>query len=94
LNKQSPEYIRVREIIAKFLCTDVIAEFKWEWLGETDKERHRKQADFILSIKGIGIIADDQTIPKGLTARLNLPELDHYLYDETALSKSNFKKED
>ena len=62
MNKSTPEYMRVREEIGKYFCE--LLGFKWEWIGETDKERHREQADSILEIKGVAILADDQTPPK------------------------------
>ena len=61
-------------------------------MGEGNKDAWRKFADPILAIKGIAILADNQTIPHGLTARLNLPDLEHYLYADTALNNANFKK--
>ena len=50
MNKSSPEYIRVREEIAKKYC------------GHNSKIG-MILADRILAIKGIAIIADDQSLP-------------------------------
>jgi hypothetical protein len=69
MNKQSPEYIRVREEFAKKL-----ASFdNWNWEG-LDKETVRfnqgntqqtylGRADSILEIKGIAVLADEQELP-------------------------------
>jgi hypothetical protein len=77
--KSTPEYKRVREEIAKKYC------------GHNSKIGFIL-ADRILAIRGIAILADSQTLPHGLTARLNLPDLEHYLYAESALNKTHFKK--
>ena len=50
MNKSSPEYIRVREEIAKKYC------------GHNSKIGFIL-ADRILAIKGVAIIADDQSLP-------------------------------
>jgi hypothetical protein len=50
MNKQSPEYIRVREEIAKKYC------------GHNSKIGFIL-ADRILEIKGIAILADEQELP-------------------------------
>ena len=51
MNKSSPEYLRVREEIAKKYC------------GHNSKIG-MILADRILAIKGIAIIADDQKLPE------------------------------
>ena len=40
----------------------------------------------------VEIKSDDQSLPKGLTARLNLPHLEHYLYGQEALEEAGFIK--
>ena len=93
MNKTTPEYIRVREEIGKYFCE--LLGFKWEWIGETDKERHREQADSILEIKGVAILADEQELPHFFIAPsgrggFSAYELDKPTTDE--MLKSNFKK--
>ena len=53
MNKSSPEYIRVREEIAKKYC------------GHNSKIGFIL-ADRILAIQGLAILADDQSLPEGL----------------------------
>jgi hypothetical protein len=66
MNKSSPEYIRVREELAKKIFNmsienDSNPEDLWEAIA--DKKKRFAQADSILAIKGIAIIADDQNLP-------------------------------
>ena len=92
------EYERRREEIAKLLCS----EDGWDWEQINEEYRHlgdsiarstyRGIAAQILSLNGIEIRADDQSLPKGLTARLNLPDKEHYIYGEEALSQAGFIK--
>jgi len=63
VNKSTPEYIRAREEIAKKLCNELDHEY-WYKSDKISKETYRKNADSILEIKGIAILADDQTPPK------------------------------
>ena len=72
MNTQSPEYKRVREEIAKELCMQSslvsdLTEYQkcayWEGIHETWRKKYRKRADSILTIKGIVILADNQSAP-------------------------------
>jgi hypothetical protein len=67
MDTSTPEYKRVREEIARtlYILHPVDRAYniheKWETLTEDSfKESFRKQADSILSIKGVAILADDQ----------------------------------
>jgi len=70
LNKQSPEYIRIREIIAKNLTLDGMKLPRgetWEsWCKDfpATTSHNYQIADSILEIKGIGIISDNQDLPR------------------------------
>ena len=67
MNKQSPEYIRVREEIAKKRCEPCLFRSQYRGcIAHTDIkncETSQTFADSILEIKGIGIIADNQDEP-------------------------------
>jgi len=67
MNKQSPEYIRVREEIAKKRCEPCLFRSQYRGcIAHTDIkncETSQTFADSILEIKGIGIIADNQDKP-------------------------------
>jgi hypothetical protein len=69
MNKQSPEYIRVREEIAKKLTLDGMKLPRgetWEsWCKDfpATTDHNYQIADSLLEIKGIGIIADNQDKP-------------------------------
>ena len=67
MNKQSPEYIRVREEIAKKRCEPCLFRSQYRGcIAHTDIkncETSQTFADSILAIKGIGIIADNQDKP-------------------------------
>ena len=103
MNKQTPEYIRVREEIAKKIFRihnqinpdkelDKLAEKMWANTSDEGLSYYIGKADSILEIEGIAILADSQALPHGLTSRLNLPDLEHYLYADSALNRANFKK--
>ena len=59
MNKSSPEYIRVREEIAKYLSNTVDSDdyVYWDNLNKLGKGNYLAFADSILSIKGIAILA-------------------------------------
>jgi hypothetical protein len=75
MNKSSPEYIRVRNEIAKMLCdkdNPILSEppnyeqpnsFWDKQASEVYKQIYRNVADSILAIKGLAILADDQSLP-------------------------------
>ena len=63
MNKFSPEYIRVREEIAKKYC------------GHNSKIGFIL-ADRILAMKGVAILADEQDLPKGLVGKRFLTDYD------------------
>jgi hypothetical protein len=71
MNKSSPEYIRVREKIAKViepqLGTDCPADYKCHSIYQKDLTFYHQcalcLADSILEIKGIAILSDDQILP-------------------------------
>jgi hypothetical protein len=80
MNKSSPEYIRVREEIAKKYC------------GHNSKIGFIL-ADRILEIKGISILCDDQTLPtKNYTKEPKIFNGEYATADEVNMLKSNFKK--
>ena len=63
------EYERVREQIAKLLLQqefnmdDDMANEEWQRIDEQDREDWQKDADQILSLDGICIKSDDQSLP-------------------------------
>jgi len=66
VNKSSPEYIRVREQIAKKIFNQSIENDGnpndlWEAIA--DKKKRYAQADSILEIKGLAIMSDNQDLP-------------------------------
>lgn len=70
MNKSSPEYLRVREEIAKWLAMRFVYgrdnEFNplnFGGLNDNEKKQVLNDAALILTIKGIAIIADDQSLP-------------------------------
>jgi hypothetical protein len=65
MNK-SKEYERVREDVSKEIrdASGFLESLEWNDLDEQDKDIFRGEADKILSIKGIGILRDDQTLPE------------------------------
>lgn len=70
MNKESPEYKRIREEIACNICDLKVG---CEIFGNPDEGRYCKwvlgQADQILSIKGIAIEADLQDLPPIIAER-------------------------
>ena len=93
MNKSTPEYKRVREEIAKKLCNELDHEY-WYKSDKISKETYRKNADSILEIKGIGIIADNQDLPQakfykdwgGESGKAG------YKFAQSEMLKANFKK--
>ena len=67
MNKSTPEYIRVREEIAKQLYdwNNLTKSYDCVEFGHinSNPEYWRENADSILLIKGIAIVADDQSLP-------------------------------
>ena len=61
MNKDSKEYRKVREEIAIFLSE--LPDCEWNDLTREEKEEWYYDADLLLSIKGLAILADDKTIP-------------------------------
>jgi len=55
-------------------------------------EMDMKVFDAIAKAQGYVKLADDQSLPKGLTARLNLPEKSNYLFNKEALDRACFRK--
>jgi len=64
------EYERIRERIAKLLLQqefnmdDDMANEEWQRIDEQDREDWQKDADQILSLDGICIKSDDQSLPE------------------------------
>ena len=100
MDKQSPEYIRIREIIAKNLTLDGMKLPRgetWEsWCKDfpATTSHNYQIADSILEIKGIGIIADNQDLPQakfykdwgGESGKAG------YKFAQSEMLKANFKK--
>jgi hypothetical protein len=70
VNKSSPEYIRVREEIAQFLHKIEREAYPsaelpviFENLSKEMQADFYSEVDSILSIKGIAILSDNQTLP-------------------------------
>ena len=103
MNKQTPEYIRVREEIAMIIHKEeyelypnhVEINNKWETLDKDVKKDFLHEADSILEIKELAIIDDNQDLPSE-------PEFykdwggdsgrDGYRKSQKDMLKSNFKK--
>ena len=70
MNKQSPEYIRVREEIAKKRCEPCLFRSQYRGcIAHTDIkncETSQTFADSILEIKGIVVISNNQKEPEAL----------------------------
>jgi hypothetical protein len=71
MNKSTPEYIRVREEIAQWLSMRFVYgrdnEFNplnFGGLNENEQKQALRDADSILAIKGIAILADKQQLPE------------------------------
>ena len=102
MNKSAPEYIKVREQIAKMLFDDFIKDYpidgigSWETISEKRKEKHLIHADSILEIKGIAILADSQTLPDYPASNLqdyDADEVDNKcLTTQIKMLGANFKK--
>ena len=98
MNKQSPEYIRVREEIAKKRCEPCLFRSQYRGcIAHTDIkncETSQTFADSILAIKGIGIIADNQDLPQakfykdwgGESGKAG------YKFAQSEMLKANFKR--
>jgi hypothetical protein len=79
----SPEYLRVRKEIARIIADNQVTFF-------TDCQN---LADSILEIKGIAIIADDQTKPaKTFFEPSGEEQAWYYHQGQEEMLKSNFKK--
>jgi hypothetical protein len=76
MNKQSPEYIRVREEIAKKLYEQDGFIVEWYWKTSNYQEIYLKRADYILEIKGIAVLADDQKPPNNFVDTYDSAEMD------------------
>jgi hypothetical protein len=102
INKSIPEYVRVREEIAKELCmqsslASELTEYQkcayWEGIHETWREKYRKIADSILTIKGIAVLADEQKLPPALYS--NKENVQSSFVEEAVkqdMLSANFKK--
>lgn len=71
MDTSSPEYLRAREEIAKWLAMRFVYgrdnEFNplnFGGLNDNEKKQVLNDAALILTIKGIAIIADDQELPE------------------------------
>ena len=62
MNKDSKEYQRIREEIALFLSE--LPDWEWNDLTREEKEEWYYDADLLLSIKGLAILAGDQSLPR------------------------------
>jgi len=62
MNKETPEYERVRERVARLYCL----QDDNDDIGEVTKLQYLRKADRFLSLQGIEIKADDQTQPEFL----------------------------
>ena len=60
------EYERKREEIAKMIWYWNHTVISWEMAWDWGKDAHRERADQILSLDGIEIRADDQSLPDNL----------------------------
>jgi hypothetical protein len=99
MNKQSPEYIRVREEIAKKFYQvhrGIVNTEKARNLFSREDELNQAfyllLADSILEIKGIAILADSQTYGE-VPHLINLSHpYSAYTQAQSDMLKSNFKK--
>ena len=64
MNKQTLEYIRVREEIGKQLYTDDGNIAEWYWDKSDQREIYLTRADHLLSTEGIAILSDEQSLPE------------------------------
>jgi hypothetical protein len=95
MNKQSPEYIRVREEIASKLFEQDGFIVEWYWKNSDKREIYLQRADSILEIKGIGILADNQDLPKyGENDNAGYTFLRGYTVGQESLIRTNFRKVD
>jgi len=85
-NKQSPEYIRVQELIARKLYDQRAgtADLYWDNKTTAHRQEYLDLAESFLSIKGIAIEADNQELPELLPMQT--------CYTEADFIKANFKK--
>jgi len=61
MDKDSAEYKRVREETAKAFYDAVFPSADWDEPSDYEKQPFYNKADQILSIKGLAILADDQS---------------------------------
>ena len=68
MNKESKEYLRVREEVAERLprlwCQECHHFNDCKYMGDGHCEEQLVYADYVLSIEGIAILSDEQVLPK------------------------------